>query len=654
MKSSLLRTLITALTCVGVSSSVLVGGAQPALAEGAEVSGDTCADVTVLGVRSSVNEENGFALAINPNAREYMPEAPQDAFGLGNSYSANELAKILPDGTTYKKVPVAYESYQMTGIYDQESLTAFRNSVTQGKNATVDAAAKTVENCSDTKLVVIGSGHGAQIAHEAVSSFPKSTYDRLAGVWLIGDPIANVDDQNQQRYAGGAALPTNSGSRLEILSQVPNDPTIPLRKQQAPQDTTFPDFLTGKVVSVCSDFDIFCSASTGASDYPAAAYYMSSTFSDVPSRFIADTIAKLQDAKKVVPTPTPTPTSDKCADVIFVAARGSGEDENAGQPLQNSSKENHMKGYGDTIATMAYQVKSYMDKSVTTSMEYVEYQALSVPEAMDPMPSRYPKSVNTGIYGGADFKDEPSRLYEGGVKSLKERIADCPDSRFMTMGYSQGSHAMHEIMMQLDRPERDRIKASILIADAIRNAEDGSKSLAFFGAGESVAAKDSVIYQGNGVMRWASYADQVCVDLTESVSQRNNFFGNAFKAIITIPAVNECNKVFPTDTRFTDVTTPKPFESDLNQKILNVCSTKDIVCQIKKPDGVDVASFAYAVFSILKEGEAPSSCKDVRSGYVVELCHNAENVDEIHGNGYKENSNFYVFPGKWAAEKLLS
>lgn len=620
MKKSLRALLATTVACSVTAMTLVAGGAAPAQAKATEVTDGTCANVTVLSLRGSENVER--SAGVKPGKI-----VPADPFGRVNTASINQLVAQLPKGTTISRITVPYgAAVEKADSADGgvSSAKSYRLAMTQGAALLNQYANDALSSCPKTRLVFIGYSQGAQVVHEAVTKLTPATLEATGAVWLIGDPISRSTAKNQYRFAGegdGVAPRSASGVYYVESNLAATYPEFKQFLKFAPEtEPVFPDSLKDKLISVCDNADSTCAApaspTTQAEYYPHGDAYFLDRLMPPSAKWVAESVAKSYPKE--------------CTDIIFVAARGSGEREDEGQPVQIEAKDNHFPGYGNTIATMVYQVKATLPDRLTTSFEYVAYQALSVDDAMSPLPSRYPRSVSTGILGGAAFNNSPDRMYEGGVKSLKKKIADCPQSKLMTLGYSQGAHAMHEIMMRLDRPERDRIYASILIADANRNKDD-SEALGFFGATTSFASKDSLLYQGNGMMRVAAHVNQTCKDIA-ATPLTGELFSDMFKKILIGPTVAECNKYFPTDIQFTDVTTFKKYDEDMNSKILNVCSLDDLVCQVKAPDGASPA---------------------VLIPFIDRTAFRAMNIDSIHGNGYKDPK-FYGVPGLWGARQLLN
>lgn len=606
MKSTLFRAIPAALACAAMSLLGLVS-APSATAQPAELASTDCTNVTVLGVRGSDAEENQVA------GKWQSKEPPADKFGFANTKAVASFEKLLPGGTTVKRVVVPYTPATVDYyVHNAGEVTAHKNGVEGAKALIVSTVSETLKNCPQTKLVIVGYGQGAEAAHQAASMISAHQQDSLGAVWLIADPILNAKDPNEFRYYGGDNKATGrSGAMIDILSQAVEDSTRPFRAQLAPKDTTFPASLTGKVVSVCSHGDATCESNTGAMMFDPRAAYSTPSLIDVPARFVATALTKL------------------CNDVTFFAARGSGEKFNNGsdgQPVQKeATAANYMTGFGTTLATLAFAIEEKYDKSQGKTFGHVgvDYQALSAstndtPNALWPLPSGYPASVKTGINS------------EAGPKQFRDLITRCPKTIVMMLGYSQGGQVIHEMLMHLTPAERSHIGATVLVADAIRKPNDNS-TLTFMGTPVKFEVDGSKIFNGIGAMRLAAGLDTSCLAfkfVTESPDIINQFFRLA-NAIVE-PGL--CH-ILPSDIRFSDVMTQGDYPSDTSQNILNVCALKDAVCDIQ-------ASFVENDKTVgMNEGP----------GNVI---NNLLNVGAIHGEYYKQPS-FYQFPASWAYSELI-
>lgn len=614
LKKFLRALLVSAASCSVAASTLIVGGAAPAQAKGLEVNADACANVTVLGVRASNAEENRRSSTTPNNGRsgtEKLNEPPADKFGFINTKAVDYFQGMLSEATTIKRVVVNYTPSKFDFyVTTADEVADHQKAIASAKAAIVNAVSDTLRDCHQTKIVVIGYGQGAEAAHQAVSLIPSGQQASLAAVWLMSDPLLNVKDANQLRYYGNAPLSTVSGAMIDIRSQAAVDSTRQFRAQLAPKDTTFPASLTGKVVSVCSAMDSGCSSNTGAYSTDPMALYTSTALIARPAKFVVDALDKL------------------CNDVTFFAARGSGEPfhgEGSGYPVANegeagftSTASDYKQGFGTVLATMARAIESKFSwggEAPTFGHIAVDYEAIDVAKAVG-MNSGYPRSVNTGIDPGT------------GPEQLRQLIKQCPETKVVMLGYSQGGHVIHEVTMRLTAEERKHVSMVVLVADAIRNPDDDG-ALTFMGRPVQFETKDSVIYNGMGAMRTVALADTVCLAnnaLTDSTILASTFF----RLVNFISAPPFC--IFmPQDVRFSDVVSPGKFPDDMNHKVLNVCSNLDIICDAETaPGGGSMGFNSYKLANLVGLLQQTS----------------------VHGEFYKKPG-FYDFPASWAASKLL-
>lgn len=593
-----LRSLVAAfIGCAFTATSLVAGGTAPAQATGAEVSDGSCADITVLGLAGSSQVEPG----ISDSPGQFTPNDP---FGHINTVSIDSLVGQLTDGTTVKRVSVPYVK-GVERIDDQDggvsSAGAYRSAMGAGVDLLEKQADEILSECTTTRLVFIGSFQGAQVVHEAVTSLPQSIMDKTAAVWLISDPIGRSDARFQYRYAGDDTTP-RSGAGQFLWSEI--DATIPRPEflKFAPEaEVKFDSDLDEKLISVCLDYDHNCVVGP-PTDYtaPPSSFYPK-TMVSAPAAWVAKAI----NASLSKPS--------ECADVTFFAARGSGEPTagpNSGYPAQN--KNVYMEGFGTTLATMAYAIQSNFAAEDKRTFDYVsvDYDAVSVEKAMVPN-SPYPASVLSGI--------RP----EAGPKQFRDVIAECPYTQIVMLGYSQGGHVIHEILMTLEESERKHIKSVVLIADAIRNPLDKT-SLTFMGANLRFEHKDSAIYNGMGAMRAVAFADLACLGSASiaDVTNPNEFFN-----VVITHTIHPLCLALPNEVRFSDVVSVEDFPSDLDGKILNVCNLSDIVCDAEISNDSDM-------------------------GVIEQLLYKKETADYSHGELYKL-SNFYEFPSNWAYKNLI-
>ncbi|MET8311356.1 cutinase family protein [Micromonospora sp. NPDC005173] len=155
-----------------------------------------------------------------------------------------------------------------------------------------------------------------------------------------------------------------------------------------------------------------------------------------------------------------------CRNVLFLAARGSGESGPGGDKLDPNDK-NH--GIGPSVMTAYTEFKAGLavDNTVTvTDAVSVVYPADSIGTLFKGHVAEYISGLWTGVI-------ETRR-------ALNERASQCPTEHFVLSGYSQGAMVMHRVLSNtpgpglrtLDNEVLGRIDAAILIADGDRVAGD--------------------------------------------------------------------------------------------------------------------------------------------------------------------------------------
>ena len=138
-------------------------------------------------------------------------------------------------------------------------------------------------------------------------------------------------------------------------------------------------------------------------------------------------------------TPFQTANVEGCPDIRVVGARGSGQ-----------------LGYGEQVGGIVKGVVSDAERSGLDVDEVVlDYPAISLADS----------------FGLALFTGEYDRSVETGVGALAAELdavrSECPGTRVVLVGYSQGAQVIKRTM--LDRPPVDRIEAVILLGDPTRD-----------------------------------------------------------------------------------------------------------------------------------------------------------------------------------------
>jgi len=595
---NILRSMLIALAGSSIAATSLVaGGAAPAKATGIEVPQDACADVTVLGLRGGDFYEK-LLLDINSGR-----SADVDPFGTFNSRLADSIKGDLPQDATIKKVVVPYDYVAVNANpHSFGDADKFRVAMKTATGVANDAMAKALSACPQTKLVMVGTDSGAQVAHEALITTPDVERKQIAAVVLTGDPIYDSSDPSQKNYAGqGAAAFVGKGAVLDPFRQALGINSTDWLAKEAPADHLISPLMAGRVMNICKQDDASCFSPSGdgvraSNTYPA---YLTSKYLSEPARWVSDKITAM------------------CADITFFAARGSGEASYSGTPVQKEATTQDFKpGFGTPLASLAFAIEQKYAKGAPTTFNHVavSYEALSVGDATRPW-SGYPASVYTGI--------KP----ENGPQQFRDLIAACPATRVVMLGYSQGGHVIHEILMGLNAEERSHIATTVLVADAIRNPNDAN-ALTFMGNSITVEDNGSVIFEGMGVMRMVAKADTVCLAQNKLADEQR---GEDFWYFIKNPVSTFifCG-LMPALLRFSDVVSPQTYPSDETDRVLNVCSDKDLVCDAKEP----LDSNGFVDYETLMN--------DINDYKIV---------DRVHGDGYN-HPEFYDFSSGWAYRQI--
>lgn len=129
-----------------------------------------------------------------------------------------------------------------------------------------------------------------------------------------------------------------------------------------------------------------------------------------------------------------------CADVEFVGVRGSGETANQGD------------GYGTRIVEVRDAFRSELaDTEITVSDHAVDYTA------MDALP--------WAVTNADDFYDSVLAGVGALRSHLDYRRIECPGTRFVLAGYSQGAWVVADWLQSSNQPERAAVVGAVLLSD---------------------------------------------------------------------------------------------------------------------------------------------------------------------------------------------
>lgn len=143
-----------------------------------------------------------------------------------------------------------------------------------------------------------------------------------------------------------------------------------------------------------------------------------------------------------------TKTGNKCASLVVVGARGSGEGQSAGS----------IPGFGSRLSPGVSNMASRIKRSGTIRYLAVKYPAIKITPTNALNRKKYFASV------GAGAKDAMSK-----VNSL---ASACPSTRFALVGYSQGASVMRWAMRDLAASRQDKVVLVGLLGDPERRGFD--------------------------------------------------------------------------------------------------------------------------------------------------------------------------------------
>ena len=141
----------------------------------------------------------------------------------------------------------------------------------------------------------------------------------------------------------------------------------------------------------------------------------------------------------LVPVPADARAAAPCTDVEIIGLRGSHEEYLA-----------YEHGMGSLLGPLADSIAGQLSGSLTASFYGVPYRAVDAS----------PGTVAGGEY--FESKDEGSALLHD---HLLERISDCPGTRFVVLGYSQGAHAAGDLLAREGTYISNRIAALVMFGD---------------------------------------------------------------------------------------------------------------------------------------------------------------------------------------------
>jgi cutinase len=192
----------------------------------------------------------------------------------------------------------------------------------------------------------------------------------------------------------------------------------------------------------------------------------------------------------LVPAAAGSAAITKCADVMFVGARGSGELEEAatdgmGVPIDYMGKQlaKQVLAYGETFAfrQVPYSADS-VDELVPSGLEIDSMKAAGVVGIGAPEAGVAGLTGAAAIYYARHAKPYLRSIADGIAKTIarvKQLTGACPEAELILAGYSQGAMAIHQAELQLQREGDEEaliaIGGTLLLGDGDRVPNTAAK-----------------------------------------------------------------------------------------------------------------------------------------------------------------------------------
>jgi hypothetical protein len=227
--------------------------------------------------------------------------------------------------------------------------------------------------------------------------------------------------------------------------------------------------------------------------------------------------------------------------------------------------------------------------------------------------SGYPRSVNTGIDPGT------------GPEQFRQLIKECPNTKVILLGYSQGGHVIHEITIEA---HRGRTQAHRYGCSRCRcDPQSGRRRITDLHGQTTPFETADLTYS----MAWeqceaVAMADTVCL-ANNSLTQSTSVIRRSLDSKLHHP--HPFLRCYARGCSILGCGFSREVPDDLHYKVLNVCSSLDIICDAEVgSDGAKLGFNAYKAANLVGLLKGTS----------------------VHGEFYK-TPGFYD-PASWAAGKL--
>lgn len=638
--------------------------------------GSKCADITVIGMRGSSHQElyGGEETQYNENDEEVqrVKDVPYGIF----SYAAEALRVAAPAGKTVKFTQVDYEPVDefigMGGTL-HAAPEDYAKAINDGSKSFVDAVNRASLECSSTSIVVFGYGQGAGVIKVALDRINNPESIVKAG-WFIGDPIHNGSGNEKFEYydAGtGWDQKVNGFTRMsqhwfqqdEEAEQADADISsedyakVDAKDIPNPLPYVIPADLEHRIISMCAGSDAMCSPSekNNVMDDKSTAYlekdflshgaeWVMKTMTGGTSSSSGGALAQnLYDDSDIMSKNgtgavwvaenknDPYEFSSRCiSDFAIIAARGSGEDANgSGKPSQDGNPPS-IPGYSDILATAAWGVKQKLPSHTSIQFIPIKYPANPVPFVTSGAPSA---DLAGGMAGAAIVSAFFGSAIDGGESSaatVRRMLNECPDTKILVMGYSQGAWAVHLSLEQLTADERSRISGVYLIADPLRDSNDKGAE-----------------YFDSSTRMYSDVQDSDSKNSGLGVAAFGASFANSRDGLP--PGVNWPNL---RERRIPD---------ELKGDVFQVCNMGDGVCNFMmnyeggfKLHNID-QNLPIVMPTLIQEfilGKVDETARQAKAKAYVRTA--IDGFTKVHPVIYKDELEFWAYPPAWGANKLTA
>jgi hypothetical protein len=195
----------------------------------------------------------------------------------------------------------------------------------------------------------------------------------------------------------------------------------------------------------------------------------------------------------------------RCADVLFIGARGSGEafEDDTGNLVD--------EGYGPMVETVRDGVRNELDPSLSVRQYALDYAATPIDKLADDF-------VNT-VKSLAEFAGPAVSTFlesaDIGVTRLTDVLEDsrarCPDEKWVLAGYSQGALAIHSALIDVAADGNSatrQLASTVLIADPARDSANTDAVPSVFHGTQTSGGKGVVtIARALGVLGFTASLD---------------------------------------------------------------------------------------------------------------------------------------------------